>query len=44
VVALAQAGKIRTHVERFPLEQAPEVYRRLREGTIRGRAVVTPNG
>jgi len=44
VVALAQAGKIRTQVELFPLDQAPQVYERLREGRIHGRAVVTPNG
>lgn len=44
VVALAQAGKIRTQVELFRLEQAPEVYQRLRDGKIHGRAVVTPNG
>ena len=44
MVALAEAGKIRTQVELFPLEQAPEVYQRLRDGKIHGRAVVTPNG
>jgi propanol-preferring alcohol dehydrogenase len=44
VVALAEAGAIQTQVELFPLEQAPDVYQRLREGTIRGRAVITPNG
>ena len=44
VVALAQAGKIRAHVELFPLEQAPQVYQRLHEGKIHGRAVITPNG
>ncbi|MBI4514519.1 MAG: NAD(P)-dependent alcohol dehydrogenase [Deltaproteobacteria bacterium] len=44
VVTLAQAGKIKTQVELFPLEQAPHVYERLREGTIKGRGVVAPNG
>ena len=44
VVTLAQEGKIRTQVELFPLEQAPQVYQRLREGMIQGRAVVSPNG
>lgn len=44
VVTLAQAGKIRTQVELFPLEQAPQVYERLREGTIQSRGVITPNG
>lgn len=44
VVTLAQAGKIKTQVELFPLDQAGLVYERLREGKIKGRAVVTPNG
>ena len=44
VMTLAQAGRIKTQVELFPLEQAPQVYQRLREGKIQGRAVVTPNG
>ncbi len=44
VVSLAQAGLIRPEVELFPLEQVPEVYQRLHEGKIRGRAVITPNG
>src|SRR5690606_23824670 len=42
IVALAAAGRIRAEVERFPLEQAVEVYQRLREGRIRGRAVLQP--
>ncbi|HNS27570.1 MAG TPA: NAD(P)-dependent alcohol dehydrogenase [Steroidobacteraceae bacterium] len=42
VVALAAAGRIRAEVERFPLEQAVAVYQRLREGRIRGRAVLQP--
>jgi propanol-preferring alcohol dehydrogenase len=45
VVSLAQAGKLQTPVEQFPLERAEEAYRRLlREGKIAGRAVITPNG
>jgi len=44
VVTLAQAGRITAQVELFPLEQAPVAYQRLRDGTIRGRAVITPNG
>jgi propanol-preferring alcohol dehydrogenase len=43
VITLAEAGTIRTQVDLFPLDQAPLVYERLREGKIRGRAVVTPN-
>jgi propanol-preferring alcohol dehydrogenase len=42
VVALARAGKIHVDVEAFPLEQAPDVYARLKRGEIRGRAVVVP--
>lgn len=44
VLDLARAGRIRAHVERFPLERAAEAYRRLREGSIDGRAVVCPHG
>ena len=44
VVALAAAGKIKTEVELLTLEQTSRAYERLREGKVRGRAVVTPNG
>jgi len=44
VVELARAGRIRTHVERFPLDQVADVYERLRRGEIDGRAVVCPHG
>ncbi|WP_031510226.1 NAD(P)-dependent alcohol dehydrogenase [Streptomyces megasporus] len=44
VVALAQAGRIRPHVEIHPLEEAVETYRLLREGRIGGRAVLVPEG
>ncbi|MGY2001718.1 NAD(P)-dependent alcohol dehydrogenase [Blastococcus sp. SYSU DS1024] len=42
VLDLARAGAVHVEVERFTLDQAPEAYRRLHEGTIRGRAVVVP--
>lgn len=42
VIALAAAGRIKAEVERFPLEQAVEVYQRLRDGKIHGRAVLQP--
>jgi propanol-preferring alcohol dehydrogenase len=42
LVALAHSGKVHVDVEAFPLDQAPEVYARLRRGEIRGRAVVVP--
>jgi propanol-preferring alcohol dehydrogenase len=44
VVALAASGSIKTEVELFSLDQTSLAYERLREGKIRGRAVVTPNG
>jgi propanol-preferring alcohol dehydrogenase len=44
VVALAQTGRLKMTVERFPLERIEEVYQRMRAGTLRGRAVVTPHG
>jgi propanol-preferring alcohol dehydrogenase len=44
VVTLAREGRIKTQVELFPLEQTPHAYRRLHEGSVRGRAVITPNG
>ncbi|MBI5503959.1 MAG: NAD(P)-dependent alcohol dehydrogenase [Deltaproteobacteria bacterium] len=44
VMTLARDRKIKTQAQLFPLEQAPQVYQRLREGTIRSRAVITPNG
>lgn len=42
VLDLARAGLIRVETERFTLDQAPEAYRRLHDGTLRGRAVITP--
>jgi propanol-preferring alcohol dehydrogenase len=42
VVALAEAGRIRAHVERFSLDDAPKAYARMAEGTLRGRAVIIP--
>jgi len=42
VIALARAGRIHVDVERFPLDRALEAYDRMRAGTLRGRAVITP--
>lgn len=42
VIALAEAGRIHVEVESFPLENAIDVYQRLREGRIKGRAVLMP--
>ena len=42
VIALASAGKIRAHTQRFGLDESPAVYQALREGTLEGRAVIVP--
>lgn len=44
VLDLARAGRVSVEVERFALEDAPQAYRRLHEGSLRGRAVVVPGG
>ena len=44
VIALAEAGDVRVEVELFDFDRAPEAYDRFREGALRSRAVVTPNG
>lgn len=42
VVALATAGRIRPHVQRFSLLDAPAAYEAMRDGTLEGRAVIVP--
>ena len=42
VIALAAQGRIHPVVEKFDLEQAVDVYQRLRDGKIKGRAVLVP--
>lgn len=42
VIALAQSGHIRAELETFPLDDALDVYQRLRDGRIHGRAVLIP--
>lgn len=42
VLELARAGVIHVATETFSLDQAPEAYRRLHDGTLLGRAVVVP--
>jgi propanol-preferring alcohol dehydrogenase len=42
VLDLARAGLIHVETEAFTLDDAPEAYRRLHNGTLRGRAVVAP--
>ena len=43
VLALAEAGMIKPHIETFPLSEAPQVYERLAAGEIEGRAVIVPS-
>jgi propanol-preferring alcohol dehydrogenase len=42
VITLARAGTIKVETEQFPLSAAGEAFRRLRDGHIRGRAVLLP--
>lgn len=42
VIALAEAGRITSLVDVFPLERVAEAYEVLEAGELRGRAVVTP--
>jgi alcohol dehydrogenase, propanol-preferring len=44
VTAMARDGRIHAETTEFPLEQAVEVYDRLKAGQIRGRAVLIPDG
>jgi propanol-preferring alcohol dehydrogenase len=43
-LALAPRVPVRTEVQTFPLREANEALRRLREGAIRGAAVLIPEG
>jgi propanol-preferring alcohol dehydrogenase len=43
VIALARAHKIRAHVQRFSLDDAPRAYEAMRSGALHGRAVVVPD-
>jgi propanol-preferring alcohol dehydrogenase len=44
VVALADAGLIRSEIDVFPFSRVREAYEQLDAGRLRGRAVVTPEG
>ncbi|HEY8502112.1 MAG TPA: NAD(P)-dependent alcohol dehydrogenase [Solirubrobacterales bacterium] len=41
---LARQGKIKSHVEHFPLDEAPRAYEKMRAGELDGRAVICPHG
>jgi alcohol dehydrogenase, propanol-preferring len=40
VVELARRGKLRVHIERYSIDEAPKAYEKLRDGTLTGRAVI----
>jgi propanol-preferring alcohol dehydrogenase len=42
VIALARAGLIKAHVQRFGLEQAMHAYELMEQGQLSGRAVMVP--
>jgi alcohol dehydrogenase, propanol-preferring len=44
VLELARSGAITAHAEHFPLERVADAYERMRNGTLAGRAVITPHG
>ena len=44
VIAMARDGRIHAETTEFPLEQAVEVYDKLKAGEIVGRAVLIPDG
>jgi propanol-preferring alcohol dehydrogenase len=44
VLALARAGAITAHTQRFPLDRVADAYDALRDGTLEGRAVICPHG
>ena len=42
VLALAEGGKIKPHIETFAMTDALDVYEKLHQGDISGRAVLIP--
>lgn len=44
VIAMARDGRIHAETTEFPLVQAVEVYKKLKAGQIKGRAVLIPDG
>jgi propanol-preferring alcohol dehydrogenase len=43
LLALAEAGRVRAHVQRFALADAPRAYAALAAGELTGRAVIVPD-
>ena len=44
VIAMAREGRIHIESTDYNLEQAPEVYEKLKAGKVKGRAVLVPDG
>lgn len=44
VIAMARDGRIHAETTEFPLDQAVQVYDKLKDGEITGRAVLVPEG
>lgn len=44
VIVMARNGRIHAEITEFPLEQAVDVYAKLKAGQIKGRAVLVPSG
>ncbi|MEV0247182.1 NAD(P)-dependent alcohol dehydrogenase [Nocardia sp. NPDC050712] len=44
VFDLARSGAVSVHTETYSLDDAPQAYKRLHDGAVRGRAVILPNG
>jgi len=42
VVALAESGRVRPHVQHFAFDEIDEAYKALHDGKIKGRAVILP--
>lgn len=42
VVALAETGRVRPHIQHFGFDQIDEAYHALHEGTVEGRVVILP--
>jgi len=42
IVALAEAGRIAPHIERYEMQQTGEVYEKLAGNQVKGRAVLVP--
>ena len=43
VFALADSGRLRIDIDRFPLDRVAEAYEKMEAGELRGRAVVIPD-